>query len=216
MAGHVRTGYIENMRILKLIALPLTATALLSGQYSEDDRQSLLAQLDGTRRLVAISLEPVSHKQSMWTPDGNRWNVLQITEHLALAETFLFDMLQKAIANSQPIPDTEKLPDPSEKDRLVLTMMTDRTQKAKAPDEAVPKDRFRNRDEAMEAFSKNRQKTMDFVRTTKLDLRRYKIDTPMGQLDAHQWILMISAHTERHVKQMAEVMTHPEYPQGGE
>ncbi|MBI4910926.1 MAG: DinB family protein [Acidobacteria bacterium] len=200
------------MRNAFLLALPLTATALFAGGYTAEDRASLLARLDDSRREAVVSVESVSHKQSMWTPDSNRWTVLQVLEHLALTEDFLFGMLEKSLAEVKPLPDSEKLADPAEGDARVLRMITNRTQKAKAPEPAVPKDKFANRDAAMLAFTRSREKTANFVRTTQLDLRRYIIDTPMGKLDAHQWILMLSGHTQRHVQQIGEVLSHPQYP----
>lgn len=199
------------MRIATIFTLPLAAASLLAGEYSAEDRASLVSHLEETRRGLAVSLENVSHKQSQFSPGNNRWTILQVAEHLAMAEDFLFGMLQKALASPQPVPDTEKLADPSQKDNMVLKMVADRTQKAKAPDDLVPQGKFANRDEAMAAFAKSRERTTQFVRTTKLDLRRYKLDTAMGPLDAHQWILLMVAHTERHIKQIEEVTQHPEY-----
>jgi hypothetical protein len=200
------------MRIAFFLSLPLIATVLLAGEYSAEDRGAALAKLDESRRIAVVSVERVTQKQSTWTPDSNRWTILQVIEHLALAEDYLFGLLEKNLAEVKPLPDTDKLPDPSQRDMMISRMMADRTHKAQAPADAVPSGRFSNRDEAMAAFTKAREKTAAFVRTTKLDLRRYQISTPMGNLDGHQWILMMAAHTERHVKQIEEVMGNENYP----
>jgi hypothetical protein len=34
----------------------------------------------------------------------------------------------------------------------------------------------------------------------------------LGPLDAYQWILLISAHSERHTKQIEEVKADPNFP----
>jgi len=34
----------------------------------------------------------------------------------------------------------------------------------------------------------------------------------MGMLDAYQWILLLSGHTERHTLQILEVKADPKYP----
>ena len=202
----------EFMRTALFLALPLSVTALFAGEYSADDRDALLSRLEDSRLQLIVTTESITHKQSQWTPDSNRWTILQVMEHIALTEDYLFGILEKTLGESQPVADSVKLPDPSEKDRMITKMMTDRSQKATAPEPARPKDKFRNRDEAMLAFTRSREKTANFVRTTKLDLRRYKIKTPMGDLDAHQWILMMAGHTERHVLQIAEVTQHQMYP----
>ena len=54
---------------------------------------------------------------------------------------------------------------------------------------------------------------MDYVHTTNDDLRDHFGPHPMlGTLDAYQWILLISAHSERHTKQIEEVKADPNFP----
>ena len=54
---------------------------------------------------------------------------------------------------------------------------------------------------------------MDYVRTTNDDLRDHFGPHPMlGTMDAYQWILLISAHSERHTKQIEEVKADPNFP----
>jgi hypothetical protein len=44
-------------------------------------------------------------------------------------------------------------------------------------------------------------------------MRGHAIDSPMGvKLDAYEWILFISAHSERHTKQILEVKADPNFP----
>jgi hypothetical protein len=44
-------------------------------------------------------------------------------------------------------------------------------------------------------------------------LREHVTDSPLGQpLDAYQWLLFISAHSERHTKQILEVRGDPNFP----
>ena len=44
-------------------------------------------------------------------------------------------------------------------------------------------------------------------------LRLHTSESPMGmELDGYQWTLFLSGHTERHVKQMREVKSHPDFP----
>jgi hypothetical protein len=44
-------------------------------------------------------------------------------------------------------------------------------------------------------------------------LRDHAIDSPLGKkLDAYQWVLFISAHSERHTKQINEVKADAGFP----
>ena len=57
-----------------------------------------------------------------------------------------------------------------------------------------------------------RAKTVAFLNNTK-DLRDHAIDSPLGKkLDGYEWVLFISAHTERHTKQIDEVKADPNFP----
>jgi hypothetical protein len=53
---------------------------------------------------------------------------------------------------------------------------------------------------------------MEFLKSTR-GLRVHVVDSPLGQpLDAYQWLLFISAHSERHTKQILEVKADPNFP----
>jgi hypothetical protein len=99
------------------------------------------------------------------------------------------------------------------KDEIVLKMVPDRTQKRHAPENLKPMNRWPNRDELTKAFEENRKATMDYVKTTTGDLRdHFAPHGAPGLLDGYQWILFISAHSERHTKQIEEVKADPNFP----
>jgi len=61
-------------------------------------------------------------------------------------------------------------------------------------------------------FVESRSRTINFLQKTE-DLRAHAADSPLGKkLDAYQWILFISAHSERHTKQLNEVKADPNFP----
>jgi hypothetical protein len=59
--------------------------------------------------------------------------------------------------------------------------------------------------DALKSFKDNRRKLMAFVQSTQKDLRNQVLELPLGTFDAYQFILLISAHTNRHVKQIKEI-----------
>jgi hypothetical protein len=66
--------------------------------------------------------------------------------------------------------------------------------------------------ETLDQFLKARERTMEFMKSTP-GLREHVVDSPLGQpLDAYQWVLFISAHSERHTKQILEVKADPNFP----
>ena len=39
------------------------------------------------------------------------------------------------------------------------------------------------------------------------------MDSPLGPMDAYEWLLFIAAHSERHTKQILEVEASPDFPE---
>ena len=98
-------------------------------------------------------------------------------------------------------------------DQQILTMIPDRSHKVQAPEYLKPTNRWATREELVAAFEKSRGATMGYVRNTNDDLRDHFGPHPaLGTLDAYQWILLISAHSERHTKQIEEVKADPNFP----
>ncbi len=65
---------------------------------------------------------------------------------------------------------------------------------------------------SLKHFKESRAKTLAFLKATE-DLREHAVDSPVGKkLDASQWVLFVSAHCERHTKQINEVKADPNFP----
>jgi hypothetical protein len=98
-------------------------------------------------------------------------------------------------------------------DAKVAAMISDRTQKAQAPEPLRPMGKLGGREQVIGLFRQRRDETITMVEQTKGDLRgRYFAMSPAVEMDLYQMFFMISAHTERHVKQMREVMADPGFP----
>ncbi len=95
-------------------------------------------------------------------------------------------------------------------DAMVLTMVPDRSTKRQAPPELVPTGRWTPA-ETLDHFLQSRARTIEFLRTTP-DLRQHVMDSPLGPMDAYEWLLFIAAHSERHTKQILEVEASPDFP----
>ncbi len=100
--------------------------------------------------------------------------------------------------------------DVAKMDAMVLAMVPDRSTKRQAPPELVPSGRW-SPNEALDHFLASRARTIEFMRTTP-DLRQHVMDSPLGPLDAYEWLLFIAAHSERHTKQILEIEASPGFP----
>ena len=193
-------------------ALTLLFAFTATAEYKDSDRSTLVRQLEQSRQGLVLVLEGMTAEQSNFKPDSKIWSPTEVVEHLFLMEDLLMGMLKETMEKTKPVPDAQKLPDPSAMDAAILKSVPDRSQKAQAPEQAQPKGNYRNWEEAFNAFSERRLKTVEFVNKTKADLRRYQLQTPMGTMDAHQWLLLLAAHTDRHIAQIHEVKGHELFP----
>jgi hypothetical protein len=194
-------------RCLVLVALTLPAIAGASS-LSDNEKQEGLAQLERTRKGVTEATKGLSEAQWKFKAAPDRWSVAEVLEHIALSEEFLFENTSQKVMQA---PSGEADRDVKAGDTAVLAVIPDRSQKAQAPEPLHPTGRWTPK-EALDEFSQRRARTVEFLKSTP-DLRDHVVDSPIGQpLDAYQWILFISAHSERHTKQMLEVKADANFP----
>jgi hypothetical protein len=200
-----------NLRVLAgagsiLLLAPAVAVA---EEISAQDRAKLVQYLTGARDQV-LAEAALSDAQWSFKPGPDRWSVGEVVEHLALAESLIFDLQQKMVAG--PAATAEQRAAAQGKDEMLLKIIPDRTQKATAPEPLQPAKRLGSRAEVLAAFEERRGKTIAYASKTTDDLRGRVGDSPLGPLDGYQWLLFIGAHTERHLGQIREVKAHADFP----
>jgi DinB superfamily len=200
--------------VLAAVAVFLATTVATFAQtatLTAEERETALKSLQATHDAFLQSIAGLSEKQWKFKPAPDRWSVAEVAEHIAVSESTIFGMVQSKIMTSPAEPD--KRTETKGKDEMVLKMVPDRSHKAQAPEFLKPTSRWATQAELTQAFENSRKATMDYVRTTNDDLRDHIGPHPLlGPLDAYQWILLISAHSERHTKQIEEVKADPNFP----
>jgi hypothetical protein len=192
--------------IAQTTAAPAPATPL-----SAEEREAALKSLQTTHDAFLQSIAGLSEAQWKFKPAPDRWSVAEVAEHIAVSESTIFGMVQSKVMTSPAAP--EKRTEVAGKDETVLKMVPDRSHKAQAPEFLKPTNRWATQAELSKAFEDSRKATMDYVRSTNDDLRDHFGPHPLlGPLDGYQWILLISAHSERHTKQIEEVKADPNFP----
>ncbi len=192
------------------MALVLASSAPRAAELSAEERAKLVQYLTSTRDQVLADAANLSDAQWTFKTAPERWSVGEVVEHLALAEPFIFGTQQKVVAASPATPD--QLAAAKGKDEVILKAIPDRTKKVNAPEPLQPGKSLGAKAEVIAAFKERRAKTLDYVSKTSDDLRGRVGDSPLGPLDAYQWLLFIGAHTERHLAQLREVKADPNFP----
>jgi hypothetical protein len=178
---------------------------------SPEERAAALTSLQATHDAFLKSIAGLSEKQWRFKPVPDRWSVAEVAEHIAVSESAIFGLVQTKFMTSPA--DPAKRAEVAGKDQIIMERVPDRSHKAQAPEFLKPTNRWATEAELTKAFEDSRKATMDYIRTTNDDLRDHFGPHPvLGTLDAYQWILLISAHSERHTKQIEEVKADPNFP----
>jgi uncharacterized damage-inducible protein DinB len=187
------------------------AQATPPATLSPAEREFALKYLEATRDKFLQSIAGLSQKQWAFKPGPDRWSVAEVSEHITVAESTILGLIQKQVMASPAAP--EKREQVKGKDEMILQRMPDRSHKAQAPEILRPTGRWATEADLTEAFEENRRVTMDYVRTTNDDLRDHFFDhARFGTMDGYQWLLLLSAHSERHTAQIEEVKADPNFP----
>jgi len=188
----------------------LAALALPAQSFTPEDLAKGLKYLEKTGAGVVTATKGLSEAQWNFKPATNRWSAAEITEHIAAAEDLLMSLIQGKVMKT---PALNKPEDSAALDAFVLKRIPDRSVKVQAPEPLVPRNRFGSPQASLKHFQESRAKTIAFLRRTP-DLRLHAAESPLGKkLDAYQWLLYISAHSERHTKQIEEVKADPNFPE---
>jgi uncharacterized damage-inducible protein DinB len=195
--------------VLPCLTLLILAATAFGQTLTQADRDRGLQSLEQTRDGVVAAVKGLSDAQMKFKPAPDRWSVAETLEHITLAEDFLF---QNITNNIMKAPAGAADRDTAKIDAFVLSAIPDRSHKAQAPEPLRPTGRWTPA-ETLDHFVQSRAKTIAFLQSTP-DLRAHVVNgPPLNQpLDAYDWLLFISAHSERHTKQILEVKADPNFP----
>lgn len=193
-----------------LMALLLMAAARIAPaqQVTQAEKDRALQYLETTKKGVLEATKGLSEAQWNFKPAPDRWSVAQVTEHIAAAEDFLRTLAKEKVMMA-PAGETDR--DVSKTDEAVMAMVPDRSHKAQAPEPLVPTNRFGSPEGSIKHFVESRATTEDFLKNTP-GMRDHVLESPMGKLDAYEFVLLVAAHSERHTKQINEVKADPNFP----
>lgn len=172
-------------------------------QTDISEKQSLQARLDEGRMLWLGSLKDVSEEDAKFSPGEGQWNILEVAEHVAVAERQMLSMWRKL-----GVPGSS----PREKDQALLSRLGDRNIKNPAPEPSKPSARFASLKDAEAAFLEYRESTLAALREAE-GLRDKIFEHPLaGTVDGYQLFLIMARHPLRHAHQVLEIKNHPAYP----
>ncbi|MEQ9401951.1 MAG: DinB family protein [Cyclobacteriaceae bacterium] len=174
--------------------------------WTEEDRRYLLDNL--TRSLEELTEEVQNLTEEQWNFKENqdRWSINQIVEHLAVYELIFMNQISVALQMGE-FPQIKKYP----ADSLFLGNDPDKnntTDFTKPFSYSVPLGNNNGIDN-LTWLTTMRKDSIEFIKTEDRNLRLYYVN--FGP-NIHQKCMQIFSHTYRHLKQVENVKSHPDYP----
>jgi uncharacterized damage-inducible protein DinB len=153
---------------------------------------------------LADEVSGLSPAQLQFRPAPEAWSILEVVEHLTVADLIYWRQLHEAMkapprSQSQPARDAD-----------VLWYGIDRTQRQKALPSEEPKGQLHDLRTGLDALRKLHAEMLKYARTTAEDLRSHIVEREGS--DAYQWLLLISTHDQRHILQIREIKANPKFP----
>jgi hypothetical protein len=193
-----------------LAALLLSAFRTAPGTLTPDERRSAVEYYEKTKARLLKDLKGLSQAQLNWKADSTRWSVYQCTEHIALAESMIWQWIQ--MTEHQPASPEKRAEVKVTVDQLVKGV-TDRSHKFTAPEMLQPGSKFPSTEAALHAYLARRDSTIAYIKNTGDDLKDHFLTHPaLGVMDCYQGLMFLAAHSERHTLQIEEVMADPNFP----
>jgi len=197
-------------KLFFMAAAIMTLSFLVVDPISKKERSYAAKLLKDTEKDLKDQLKGLSEAQLKFKPAPDRWSIEECVKHIAVSENMFWEMMDSTVkAAANP----EKRSEIKVTDEQLVQKIEDRTNKVKTSERLMPENSsYKNTDEAFEAFKKQRDKLMEYVRSTSDDLRNHVATTPLGMVDSYQLILFTAAHSNRHTQQIIEVKADPNFP----
>lgn len=194
---------------LLIVAFTLASFGVNHTGLTDEERKMATDHLEQTHKRVVHAVADLTHEQLNFKATPESWSIAECVEHLAIAEGMFSGMLQGSLKE----PANPALRDSvTMTDEKLIGFISVRDTKVKTPEPFEPNGKFGSHDETLAAFTTKRKEHIELVKTTEADLRNHYGQLPFAKIDGLQIMLFMSGHTERHVKQMEEVMAHADFP----
>jgi hypothetical protein len=172
--------------------------------------------LQQTQNAVVGATKGLSEAQWKFKPAPDRWSIAENLDHIVIVQDRVLGPILDQLANA-PAPPTGL--DYQLVDAIVIHQFPTRLAKFSAPEFVHPVDQIPPL-EILSRLMTNYAKLTDCLES-RPGLRQHAFEAPplkavskgaFELMDGYQWILAAAAHTERHTKQILEVMADPGYP----
>jgi hypothetical protein len=187
-----------------------TTCAQAQASLTTEQRKFATEYLQTTKKEFLKSIEGLTEAQLAFRAKKGKWCIMDCAEHIALAEKTLFSVVEKQLKEPTDSVSKKHL---RMTEKKIIMRLTFRLIKVKAPEVIKPSGKFANLEAIKQAFGVQRDSAIQYVNATKDPLHHHFWKHPAtGKIDLYQTIILMSAHTKRHVLQIEEVKKNAKYP----
>ncbi len=166
--------------------------------------------MDETYQTLKKATENLTDSQLHFKPSPEKWSIAECLEHIVSTEPMIFGYVKSTMENPAN-PDRKKEIKLTDDD--ILVMIVDRSHKASASEEMKPSGKFSSVKNSLETLQSNRKNILNDLKNFSMeDMRNHVLESPMGLIDAYQFMLIIPGHTSRHTMQIFEIINDPKFP----
>jgi uncharacterized damage-inducible protein DinB len=188
-----------------------TAYTASEPTMTTDERSKVIKYLKDSQQETLEALEKLSDEQLKYKAGPGKWSILEVAEHIMLAEGLLFGAVERAMAE-KPNPEWETKT--KGKTEFLEKAIVSRDRKVQAPESIVPSGKL-SRAELIAKYKEARGRTLKFAEETQQPVKSHTLDHPFpifGTLNAYQWLIYVPLHNMRHNQQIVEVKSNPNFP----
>jgi len=206
MGRQIRT---RSENIMTSTARKETIPSTLTDQELEQARLFL----QQTQNAVIGATKGLTASQWRFRPAPGQWTIAEILDHVVAAQERIFGPMLGSLTPNTTVRDYKAV------DHLAIHQFPTRLVKFPAPDFFQPKDPAAPA-ELIERMKANSDRFLHYLVSTPHARQLTGESAPLkavsggayDTMDAYQWVLTAAAHTERHAKQMLEVIADDRFP----
>lgn len=183
--------------------------------WTEEDKLELLNGLVYSHDSLLLLIQPLNEEQWNYKLNDDTWSIAEITEHLGLQQ----DMHFREVYVLSKTPPSPEFVDAAKAGEIKIKGYATDTTQGDATWNVLPLGRWCSKEDAVNQFKITRDHFIDFINTTKADLRKHFTfrDLPdksdyRNVRDLHQIVLTTITHTERHTLQIKTILENPGFP----
>jgi uncharacterized damage-inducible protein DinB len=202
------------MKHLKLFTLAIALVMAcgfrpIDGNLTDADRKAAIDYLKETKAKLLKDVKGLTAEQLNFKASPESWSVAECLEHIAFSETAIFGAVDGSLKEAA---NPDKRSEVKFSDEEIKGMISSREKKVKTQEMFEPKNQFGDAAGSLKAFATKRDANIEFLKTTKEDLRNHYAAFPFGTLDSYQVLIFIAAHSARHTAQIEEVLANANFP----